>query len=135
MEFKFNSSAKYTAGGVYNVQKTSEMLTNPQIYVSKNKSFEAKLLNIFSKYKLPYIHSEEILNNWASNQMDFWQQQLNFAIWCATTGCGISKNNHLQFDKESFSTSLFRFHVYYQTRCILSDLKCSLPQDLAWHPF
>ena len=135
MEFKFNSSAKYTSGSVYSVGKATEILTQPKIYVSESKWFQANLLNVFTKYTLPYVRSEQIVNSWSSDQMNFWQQQLNFAVWCATTGCGISKTDHLQFHNESLSISLFRFHTYYQIRRILSDLKCPLPQDSFWHPF
>ena len=30
-------------------------------------------------------------NGWlGSPDMNYWPQQLNFAVWCATTGCGVS---------------------------------------------
>ena len=65
--------------------------------------------------------------------MQFWQNQLNFAIWCATTGCGVDFNHHLK--DSGMIGSLFRFHVYYQTRRILKEISAALPQDASWNAF
>ena len=54
--------------------------------------------------------------------MLFWQNQFNFAVWCATTGCEVDFNNHLR------DRGMFRFHVYYQTR-ILFEMAVALQQD------
>ena len=34
--------------------------------------------------------------SWQHTPMDWWQCQLNFAVWCATAGCGVSADDHLQ---------------------------------------
>ena len=60
--------------------------------------------------------------------MDWWQCQLNFAVWCATAGCGVSADDHLQA-KDPLLASLYRFHVYYATRRLLVELKVALPGD------
>ena len=65
--------------------------------------------------------------------MSFWQNQLKFAIWCATTGCGVNFNNQLK--ETGMIGSLFRFHVYYQTRRILVEMGVVLPQDASWNAF
>ena len=57
--------------------------------------------NIWIKYKLPQVKTAEMYDNWITNQMQFWQNQLNFAVWCATTGCGVSKLDHLR-NKRSY---------------------------------
>ena len=69
--------------------------------------------------------------------MGFWQQQLNFALWCATTGCGVSRE--MLFPNSGFNLSeqlrtFYQFHVYYTTRKILYKLggvqsKNALPDD------
>ena len=64
--------------------------------------------------------------------MQFWQNQLNFAVWCATTGCGVSKE-HLRH-KDTMTRSVFRFHAYYQLRRILSEMSCPLPTEDSWNP-
>ena len=49
-----------------------------------------------------------------------WRQcQLDFALWCATAGCGVSFEDHLQAEKYPRLASLYRFHVYYTTRRLL----------------
>ena len=52
--------------------------------------------------------------------MSFWPQQLNFALWCATTGSGISRE-FLQSEGDNSSLNLspqlrsfYLFHVYSQ---------------------
>ena len=83
-------------------------------------------------YKLPKVRDKSMYDSWLSNQMQFWQNQLNFAVWCATTGCGISKQhlNHANPVIKSF----FRFHAYYQIRRILSETSCPLPTEESFNP-
>jgi hypothetical protein len=57
----------------------------------------------------------------------FYQNQLNFAVWCATSGCGVS-SEHLS-SKQNLIASVYRFHVYYQTRKILEEMSCPIPGD------
>ena len=59
--------------------------------------------------------------------MSFWPQQLNFALWCATTGSGILRE-FLQSEGENSSLNLstqfcsfYLFHVYF-TRRILYEM-------------
>ena len=59
--------------------------------------------------------------------MLFLQNQLNFALWCETTSCGVDFNNHLQ--ATGLIGAVFRFHVYYQTRRLLKEMSIVLPQD------
>ena len=56
------------------------------------------------------------------------QCQLNFAVWCAIAGCGVSADDHLQA-KDPLLASLYRFHVYYATRRLLVELKVALSGD------
>ena len=57
--------------------------------------------------------------------MGFWQPQLNFALWCATTGCGVSRemlfpNSGLNLSEQI--RTFYQFHVYYTTRKILYEM-------------
>ena len=65
--------------------------------------------------------------------MDWWQSQLNFAIWCSTTGCGVLVQDHLMAT-DCMIRSLYRFHMYFQERQILTEMSVPLPQDKAWDP-
>jgi len=83
----------------------------------------------------------DVARRWHNSQMDFWQTQLNLATWCATTGCGVSVHDHINgrydFAPESaqLCKSIFRFHVYYQTRRILHQMRAALPTAESWNAF
>ena len=66
--------------------------------------------------------------------MKFWQNKINFAVWCATTGCGVSAEDHLS-SKVPMVRSVYLFHVYYQVRRILEEMQVPLPQDDTWDAF
>ena len=76
---------------------------------------------------LPYVETDTIARAWNFTPMRFWQNQLNFAVWCATTGCGVSYEDHLSGDIPALAKSMFIFHGYYQIRRILFELKAPLP--------
>ena len=95
------------------------------------KFFDAKYPNIFEHYPLT-VTSEKSVLAWELSPMQFWQNQLNFAVWCATTGCGVSVEDHLTHD-DSFIQSVYHFHVYYQIRRILEEIQAPLPYDETWN--
>ena len=70
------------------------------------------------------IHNLIIRNYWLGGP--FWPQQLNFALWCATTGCGISRD--ILFPSGSILNlspqvrSFYLFHVYFTVRRILYEI-------------
>ena len=70
-------------------------------------------------------------NSWKTTPFDWWQCQLNFAIWCATAGCGVSADDHLQA-KDPILSGLYRFHVYYTMRRLLVEIKVALPGDKSY---
>jgi len=148
-ELSFKSGARYTVGQAFADSYTStereqlrQLLIGPDIFVSKSAAFSAKYLDIYDKYALPATDGNiDVARRWHDSQMDFWQTQLNFATWCATTGCGVSVRDHIigryDFAPESaqLSKSIFRFHVYYQTRRILHQMSAALPTDESWNAF
>ena len=130
--FKYNAKAQYPHGGMFNV-KTINIIKQSIVITSDGKSFNVDFPNIFEKYLLPKVSTNTLVQRWNTDWMMFWQNQLNFAIWLATTGCGIDVNNHLKAG--GLTGSLFLFHVYYQTRRILFELSIALPQDKSWNAF
>ena len=133
--FKFNSEAKYNPG----LQKTAARdvgnLRKVRVRVQADdpqKFFKAKYPDIFEHYIMPKSYSDKWLQAWRTTPMQFWQNQLNFAVWCATTGCGVSVEDHLTPD-DGFLQSVYRFHVYYQIRRILEEIQASLPYDETWN--
>ena len=131
-EFKYSKEAKYPSSGSFN-KKLINIIKHSIVISSDGKSFDVDFQNIFENYVLPKIASNEIVNRWNTDWLLFWQNQLNFAIWCATTGCGVDITNHLNSD--GLTGSLFLFHTYYQTRRILFELSIALPQDNSWNAF
>ena len=113
--------------------KSLDIINQNIIVTSDGKSFHISFPDASEKYTLPYVESDALVQRWRTRWMSFWQNHLNFAIWCATTGCGVSFNNHLK--ETGMIGSLFRFHVYYQTRRILVEMGVVLPQDTSWNAF
>lgn len=130
--FEFNSDVVYQSGGTHSPAGLD--LVHSDILVSTTGGgFKARFPDVFEKYVLPYVESDKVVQAWLSHPMQFWQNQINFAVWCATTGCGVSKKDHLA--APAFEKALFSFHVYYQVRRILEEIGAPLPQDDAWEAF
>ena len=100
-----------------------------KIYVSPTDYFTTKFQEIFKAPKIK-VTSSKYARPWIKGpNMGFWQQQLNFAVWCATTGCGVSRE--LLFNAQANGSTLqlseqlrtfYQFHVYYTTRKILYEM-------------
>jgi len=110
--------------------------------MSRSAAFRVKCLDLYYKYDIPATSGNiDVAHRWHNSQVDFFQTQLNFATWYATTGCGVSVHDHLNgrndFAPESaqLSKSIFRFHVYYQTRRIIHQIRAALPTDESWNAF
>ena len=70
--------------------------------------------------------------------MSFSPQQLNFALWCATTGYGISRDilfsSDSSLDLSPQMTLFYLFHVYFTVRRVLYEMggiqgMSALPDD------
>ena len=62
-----------------------------KIYVTPTEYFTTKFRNIFTKPFITWRSGHDARKWLAKPDMSFWPQQLNFAMWCATTGCGVSR--------------------------------------------
>ena len=103
-------------------------LAKLKIFVNENEFFEARNINVFTNYVLTFYNAK-LIEKWQTKcDMTFYQNQINFAVWCASTGCGVSIKDHLN-SKDKLSSSVFRFHVYYQTRKILEEMSCTIPGE------
>ena len=135
--FSYDCNAKYQPSGVNNTKDLD--IINQTIEVKQASDIpsglKVKFPHIFAKYVLFYVESDAIVQNWHERQMQFWQNQINFALWCATSGCGVSMQDHLTGTIPLFARSLLVFHVYYQTRRILFEMKVALPTDDSWNAF
>ena len=135
--FSYNPNAKYQPSGVYKTKDPDIIKQTIEVKQPSDSgsSFKAKFPDVFDKNMLPYVESDALVRAWNYTPMRFWQNQLNFAVWCATTGCGVSYEDHLSGDIPGFAKSMFMFHVYYQIRRIIFELKAPLPTDQSWNAF
>ena len=99
-EFKFNPNASYKSGASYSLKKIN--LVKQDIYVNRYKSFPVSFPDIFQNYQNPTLHANAPWNTWKNSSFDWWQCQLNFAVWCATAGCGVSYEDHLRDEVPKF---------------------------------
>ena len=135
--YAFNKDASYEGGGAYKIKDDLELQrANIQVTTDEADFFGTTYQDILSveRYKLPRVKSVEIVDRWRSSPMRFWQNMVNFAAWCATTGCGVSVEDHLN-SQDPMLRSFYRFHAYYQIRRILEEIQAPLPQDDAWDAF
>ena len=112
-----------------------------KIYVTPTDYFTTKFRQIFTKTQIKFTTAKYARKWLAKPDMSFWPQQLNFALWCATTGCGVSRE--MLFSNSSLKLSdqirtFYQFHVYYTTRKILYETggiqsKNALPDDPAFN--
>ena len=135
--FSYNPNAKYQPSGVYKTKDPDIIKQTIEVKQPSDSgsSFKANVPDVFDKKMLPYVESDALVRAWNHTPMRFWQNQLNFAVWCATTGCGVSYEDHLSGDIPGFAKSMFMFHVYYQIRRIIFELKAPLPTDESWNAF
>ena len=97
-----------------------------QFYVGEKKSYNFKLTDITPD--LLALKNREDCLRLTRKPLTFYQNQFNMAIWFATTGCGISVNDHLNHP-EPLVRSLYRFHVYYQVCKIFKSLQIAIPGE------
>ena len=113
------------------------------IYVTPDQYFTTKFREIFQKTKLTH-HSGKESKTWlAGPNIKYWPQQLNFAVWCATTGCGISReifddNNAIPLPPQV--RAFYKFHIYFTVRRILYQMggiqsMSALPGDPTFNQF
>ena len=130
--FSFNSQAKYRSGGHFKENADILSMANQEIMV-EGSHFKAMFPDIFADYLNPPLTGDVAMANkawqlWQNTSFSWWQCQLNFALWCASVGCGVSFENHLQAKKLHLA-SLYRFQVYHTTRHLLEELRVALPGD------
>ena len=137
--YRYNSEASYKPnGGTYLQQIGSKDLYIQNITVSEHdkhsESFQIKFPNVFTNYLLGAVRVEDQkFKDWDHYKFTIWQSQLNFAVFCASSACGVSVE-HLNA-KEPMIRSIYRFHVYYHIRGILKILEIPLPYENSFNQY
>ena len=138
--YKYNSDASYKPnGGTYLQLITAKDLYIQNVTVAEHDgghsdSFQVKFPNVFTNYPLGAVRVEDQkFKDWDHYKFTIWQSQLNFAVFCASSACGVSVE-HLNA-KEPMIRSIYRFHVYYHIRRILKILEIPLPYENSFNQF
>ena len=124
--FRYNPKANYQPnGGQYLQVLSGKDLYKQTIVVSArtHDTFPARFPNIFVDYPLGQMRvGDKLWTNWNKAPLKLWQTQLNFAVFCASSACGVS-SAHLNYTKHLIIRSVYHFHVYYHVRRILKKLQ------------
>ena len=143
----FNSEADNTE----TLNTIKDALVQQEIYVTPSEKFKIKFRDIFTDTVITHRSSHESRRWLAGPNFEYWPQTLNFAFFCATTGCGVSRRilfEDKMLDGKNDLTdselilppqvrSFFWFHVYFTVRRILFELggpqnSLPLPGDTAF---
>ena len=93
------------------------------IYVTPDSFFTVQFREIFEQTRLEHNSATESRVWSGGPNMKYWPQQLNFAVFCATQGCGISREI---FDSgvtlPEQIRAFYKFHVYFTGRRILFQM-------------
>ena len=141
--YKYNPDASYKPnGGTYLQLITAKNLYIQNITVAEHDghqptvsdSFQVKFPNVFTNYLLGAVRVEDQrFKDWDHYKFTLWQSQLNFAVFCPSSACGVSVE-HLNA-KEPMIRSIYRFHVYYHIRRILKILEIPLPYENSFNQY
>ena len=95
--YRYNPNVIYHPNhGTYSQQMSSKDFIQQTIVVDQQgRSFNIEFSNIFVEYVIKEA-PEKRVNKWQTKPFHFWQTQLDFAVWCSTSGCGISVD-HFKF--------------------------------------
>ena len=129
-----------------------DALVQQEIYVTPSDKFKIKFRDIFTDTVITHRSSHESRRWLAGPNFEYFPQQLNFAFFCATTGCGLSRRilfeDKMRDGKNDLTDSelklppqvrsFFWFHVYFTVRRILFELggvqnSLPLPGDTAFN--
>ena len=138
--YRYNSDASYKPnGGTYIQIISAKDLYIQNVTVAEHDgghsdSFQVKFPNVFTDYPLGAVRVEDQkFKDWDHYKFTIWQSQLNFAVFCASSACGVSVE-HLN-TKEPMIRSIYRFHVYYHIRRILRILEIPLSYENSFNQY
>ena len=140
------------SGEVSEAGALKDALVQQEIYVTPSDKFKIKFRDIFSDTRICHRSSHESRRWLVGPNFEYYPQQLNFAFYCATTGCGVSRRilfeDKMRDGKNDLTDSelilppqvrsFFWFHVYFTVRRILFELggvqnSLPLPGDPAFN--
>ena len=106
---------------------------NPDIYTSTSKYFKTSYRDIIQQLGVYIPYKEVYFDEFSYGPKKYYQNQLSFYLWLATTRYGISKEMLLS-DNNMLLQLVLKFHAYYQTKRFLNKLKVPLPNGPYFNP-
>ena len=106
--FRYIPKANYKPnGGRYFQILSGKDLNKQMTVVSARDTFSVRFPNIFVDYLLGQMRvGDKTWTNWNKVPMRLWQTQLNFAVWCASSACGVS-SAHLNYTKHPIIRAVY----------------------------
>ena len=131
--FRYNPKANYQPNGSQYLQILSgKDLYKQTIVVSARDTFPVRFPNIFVDYPLASLKvGDKLWMNWNKAPLKLWQTQLNFAVWCTSSTCGVS-SEHLNYAKHPMVRAVYQFYVYYHVRRVLKRLQVPLSHEASF---
>ena len=134
--FRYNPKANYQPnGGPYLQVLSGKDLYKQAIVISArtHDTFPARFPNTFVDYLLGQMRvGDKLWMNSNKAPMHLLQTQLNFAVWCTLSACGVS-SAHLNYSKHPIIRSVYCFHVYYHVRRVLKRLQTPLAHETGFN--
>ena len=133
--YRYNKDVKYIPSG-----ENLQVITGRDLYVqvvtvsekgNEVGNFTVVLPNVFLKYVME--ENDKRLDVWQNTPFKLWQTQLNFAVWCATSACGVG-TKHLN-NNHALVKSVYRFHTYYHIRRVIKRLQTPLPFESSFNQY
>ena len=105
---RYESKANYQPnGGRYLQILSGKDLYKQTIVISSKDTVPARFPNIFVDYLLGEMRvGDKVWTNWNKAPMRLWQTQLNFAVWCTSSACGVSFE-HLNYTKHPMIMAVY----------------------------
>ena len=108
-------------------------LTSLDIYVTPRQSFQVRMRNMFKKTVVSFWSAKQARAWLGGPNYKYWLQQLNFAVWCATGGCGIALREDELMKYPPVIQGFIKFHAYFTCRRVLYELGVPLLDDSAFN--
>ena len=123
--FSSKSTIKYRAGEHIKEKQALSLASQKIMVDDKGDGFQVKFPDIFAYYQNHPLTGDVNMGNkawcsWQHTPMDWWQCQLNFAVWYMTAGCGVSADDHLQANTPSLRVCIASMFTMRRGVCLWS---------------
>ena len=105
-----------------------------RVYATRDEFFVKKFRDIFPQTRLKHTTSAELKTWLRSANMKYWPRQLNFAVFCATPGCGISREIFVVFSNTTDKGILPVSRVFHDQADFVPARRYPEHERSAWRP-